>query len=153
MKFFSFIVLILFSLISCAQDLEKDELGSQLIGTWKTKSMIIQMNSFRNGDSTAYFIVNEDIWEETMNIKPIITNLSKDGKYFSRYYDLQGKLMRETEGTWTVSQDSMIFIENGLRTAYHTYIQDSLARFRAIIDWDRDGESDDLYEGIQIKVK
>lgn len=159
MKTFYFLsAILLLSIFSCGQKsepniTEENPLREKLLGTWQIKSMVIQMNSFRGTDSTAYFVVNQDAWEETMYIKPIITNLTKDGTYRSRYYDLSGKLIREAAGNWSVEKDSMIFIENNLRTAYHATVNDTAARFRAVIDWDRDGETDDLYEGIQLKVK
>jgi hypothetical protein len=134
------------------KSIKEKELNEKLIGKWKNVSMTIQMNTYRNSDTTAYYVVKEGNWEKELNIKPIITTLDKDGKYTSEYFTIHGEKFREVTGTWSVKNDSMIFIESGMRTAYQAKIVDSLARFRAIIDWDRDGENDDLYEGIQIKI-
>lgn len=147
-------------LFSCSENekpmdensIKENELKEKLTGKWKNVSMTIQMNTYINSDTTAYYVVNEGNWENELNIKPIITSLDESGKYTSEYFTIHGEKFREVSGTWSVKNDSMIFIESGMRTAYHAKIVDSLARFRAIIDWDRDGENDDLYEGIQIKI-
>jgi hypothetical protein len=148
-------ILSILLIMSCSEQEENPQktLKEQLTGKWKNLSMTVQMNTFRNTDTTAYFVVKEDQWVDEMGIKPIITTLNDNGSYTSEYFNMNGEKFREASGNWFVVEDSMVFIEKGLRTAYQALVNDTIARFRATIDWDRDGKTDDLYEGVQIKIE
>ena len=104
----------------------------------------------RNGGSTL-FEVPVGKWEEILKIKPILTTYSEDGSYESEYINLDGTPMQTTRGMWEIDGDSLFLTESSVRTGYHMQWMDGKAKFSGYLDWDSDGEADDLYTGVQIK--
>ncbi len=90
-------------------------------------------------------------WEEVLKIKPIQTIYKDDGTYNSTYWDLDGTVMRETGGEWEMVGDTLFLTDSGVRTGYHVEWMEGKAAFSGYLDWDSDGDEDDLYRGVQIK--
>ena len=139
---------------SCTHETEnKSELSNQLIGEWHNTSLKITMNTYKNSDSAVVLEVNEQNWEEKMNIKPIKTFFRADNSYNSEHYSLKDSLIYNPSGKWAIEGDTLhmwdTFPNKGLRYKYKLNITHNKAEFRGIEDCDSDGKADDNYFGTQ----
>lgn len=112
--------------------------------------MQVELNAL-GGNSDSTFSIPRGQWESTLDIKPILTTYLEDGNYSSRYTDLDGGLVRTVLGQWEIKGDSLYLTEENNTTAYFFNWKDGQGTFKAFLDWDGDGLSDDLYTGIQTK--
>ena len=131
----------------------RTSLQKGLIGSWYNLDLSVSINHESEVDSAYLFEVPEGAWEATLNIKPIVTEFRADGSYRSEYRSLQDSLIRETEGMWEVSGDSLILVEDGTATMYHAKIDHQQVTFSGWLDWDQDGIVDDLYTGRQRRLE
>lgn len=146
-------VIVTFGLIIlCTACQDQNKLKDKLIGSWTNVDLKVSLNHHKVGDSAYQFEVPIGQWEAMLNIKPILTDFRDDGSYRSEYRTLEDSLIREIEGKWQFEQDSLILIEAGTATLYHVEMMDTLVIFTGWLDWDQDGEADDLYTGRQSKV-
>ena len=129
-----------------------DRSGDLLIGSWSNIDLEVLVNQRDPVDSVYTFEVLEGDWEQTLNIKPIVTEFRRDGSYRSEYRSLQDSVIREAEGFWKMDRDTLILIEDGTATSYHMELSDGKVTFRGWLDWDQDGKQDDLYSGRQKKI-
>lgn len=120
-----------------------------ILGQWYNQSLEVKLNYPNGGDST--FSVPAGHWEETLQIKPINTTYYKNGTFTSEYVALDGSPIQTTEGTWVVKGDSLYLTQDGVTGAYYFEWMDGKAAFTGLLDWDSDGNADDLYSGVQIK--
>lgn len=157
MKIKTLIYPIVFSiLISCNNEEKKErngELTSRMVGDWRSVSMKLNMNSFRNSDSARVFEVTEENWESKMNIRPIRTIFRADGSYNTEHWNLADSLIYNPAGRWAVYGDSILMTDTfpsiGQAYRYKLVLKDSLVEFYGREDLDRDGLNDDDYFGIQ----
>jgi len=143
-------------LFSCEEGKKKEEneeLGSLMIGEWRSVSMKLNMNTFRNSDSLKVFEVNEENWENKMNIKPIRTIFRKDGTYNAEHWNLSDSLIYSPAGRWKIYGDTILMTDTfpsiGQAFRYKIVFKDSLVEFYGKEDLDRDGFNDDDYFGVQ----
>lgn len=121
---------------------------NDLQGIWENVSMKI---TYTNSDSV--FVVPEGKWEEILSIMPIRTTYKPDSTYKSNYYKLDGTLLFTSEGFWEVQKDTLIMTSReGVANKYHFKKTNELGKFVGVIDWDGDGVSSELYEGVQKKL-
>ncbi len=135
---------------------QSDSAGENLVGLWKNITIRVEMKTYKGSDSSAAFIANERNWNKTMNIKPIRTHIKEDGSYISRYYSPDDSLVMERRGNWKVHGDTLVMQET--HPADNRYVawfnlKGDTVRFRRVMDWDKDGEADDQYTGVQVRVK
>ena len=133
-----------FLVVACKTENNKD----LILGQWYNESLSVKLG-VETGDSS--FVVPAGEWESILKIKPILTTYSEDGTYRSQYKSLEGKVIRESSGSWEMKGDTLYLIEGGVTTSYHFKWMDGKAKFTGYLDWDQDGAADDLYEGVQIK--
>lgn len=124
-----------------------------LIGKWENISLEVKMPTFANSDSTSTLVANEGEWEKVLKIKPIQTIFNEDGTFTSSYFNLDNIPIGTEKGTWLIRNDSLVLISNNYGSSYKVIIKEDKARFTSIVDWDRDGKKDDLYDGWQKRVK
>jgi len=122
-----------------------------LIGTWKNTSLTVTMKLDNGQDSVLQ--VPEGKWEQVLKMKPIMTTFEEDGRFKSEYYGLYGNHLGTEAGTWVMRCDSLILNSSGYDNAYHVSYEGDKSRFVSLLDFDKDGKKDDLYEGWQIRVK
>lgn len=120
------------------------------MGQWYNESMQVDLNALE-GNSDSTFSIPMGQWESVLDIKPILTTYLEDGSYSSRYTGLDGGLVRTVQGQWEVVGDSLYLTEENSTTAYFFNWQNGQGSFKAFLDWDGDGLSDDLYTGVQTK--
>ncbi|GJM30727.1 MAG: hypothetical protein DHS20C17_33620 [Cyclobacteriaceae bacterium] len=123
-----------------------------LIGSWSNVDLQVLVNQGNPSDSGYQFLVPEGEWENTLNIKPIITEFKRNGIYNSEYRSLEDSLIRKTEGQWRIMGDTLSLIEDGTVNRYHMKFTGDRVTFTGWLDWDQDGDTDDLYSGKQQKI-
>ena len=149
----SLCLILTFYLIYLFTACNNEEKSAELLtGKWSNLDLKVLINHASSEDSAYTFVVPQGKWEQILNIKPILTEFKSDGTYSSEYRSLQDSLIRETDGTWDMIADTLILIEDGTASRYHFKIEGSEVVFKGWLDWDQDGEIDDLYSGRQIKV-
>lgn len=121
----------------------------ELIGRWRNSDIKVTMKT-EKGDST--LTATGKNWQEILNIKPIVTTFSKNGSFKSVYRDLDNKVIMTSDGTWKVDKDSLYMTQDNKTTSYHVSIKKDVASFKGVLDWDQDGEKDDIYYGRQSKI-
>lgn len=128
------------------------DLKEALAGVWETVSVRVDINSAGNTeDSTAVFEVNESNWEKNLGIKPIRTYYETDNKYRSIYKAAaKDTILNEIRGMWNTFGDTLILIEPTVTYTYEvTILENGTSIYRSFLDWDGDGNFDDLYVGKQ----
>lgn len=150
----SLIILLCILAVACTSTKKESESvneKSDLIGTWANISLLVTMKRLEKNDSLLH--AKEGEWESTLEIKPIETTFNSDSTFSSEYFSLDGQNFHTALGKWWIENDSLAMLtEDGL-TKYYFEIKDDRVRFRATLDWDGDGEVDDEYDGVQVKIK
>lgn len=146
MKQFLTIALVGTMLCSC-----QPNISDKLIGTWENTTLNVQTNTAQGQDTTIYLVIEADQWEEILNIKPIITTYLADGSFKSEYFGLDGESAGTEAGTWEIRNDSLVLKSEGYDSVYKVIFKGEKVRFISYLDWDQDGETDDLYDGWQMK--
>ncbi|MGI9542033.1 MAG: hypothetical protein ACR2MX_02175 [Cyclobacteriaceae bacterium] len=130
----------------------EESLESAILGTWENVSLTVTISTVNNTDSTKTGYIPRKEWEARLKIKPILTTYSEDGTYASEYRDLNDSLINKNQGLWTVSGDSLALTSDDITTMYRVECKNDTAIFTGYLDWDSEGNFDDLYEGVQRKL-
>lgn len=130
----------------------QSNIGDKLIGTWENTTLNVQTNTAQGQDTTINMMIENGQWEEILGIKPIITTYLADGTFKSEYFGLDGEPVGTEEGKWRIRNDSLVLKSGGYDSVYKVIFEDEQARFISYLDWDQDGEADDLYDGWQKKI-
>ena len=118
-----------------------------LEGEWVNISMKVEVAS----EPDTVVDVPAGKWEEALGIKPILTTFKKDSSFVSEYRNLGDSLFMTSSGIWWISGDSLYMEEHGVLNNYHFRLSNDTVRFTGYIDWDQDGQPDDLYYGEQVR--
>lgn len=124
-------------------------------GTWEILSVKTTCPTHRGSDTTRHVEIPQGKWREIMKIAPILLTYKRNGSFFSEYRTVNDSLFFIAEGTWDAKNDS-IYITQGKKNityAYQVQLNGNTARIIGKIDWDEDGEKDDIYDKIQKKVE
>lgn len=130
----------------------QSNMGAKLIGTWENTTLNVQTNTAQGQDTTINMMIENGQWEEKLGIKPIITTYLEDGSFKSEYFGPDGKPVGTEEGTWRIRNDSLVLKSGGYNDVYKVIFEGEQARFISYLDWDQDGEADDLYDGWQVRT-
>ena len=147
MKRLFFALAICLSILSCQSD--PGVTKEQFIGTWENLNI---STTLRIGDKDSLFVVNNGEWESKLGIKPIIAEFKEDGSFTSKYYSPEGNLVNEAGGRWGIRNDSLVLDYDGFNFVYKVTFAADSARFQSLLDFDQDGEQDDLYDSWQRKL-
>ncbi len=129
-------------------------LDKRFFGEWRNESMRVECATYRGSDSTFVIDVPAGQWEAKMRMQPIRTTYKADGSYVSEYRTLSDSISLRRKGTWTANGKRLILRETepDSREYVNEYsISGKRARFSSTLDFDSDGKTDDLYEGVQRK--
>lgn len=127
------------------------QLEQDLIGEWVNNSLRVWVKTYNKSDTSFIVDITEETWEMKMNIQPIITNIYADGTYESEFRNSFDSLIYKPKGTWMLDGDSLIMEDHQSVYRYQIFIDGDLAEFKSIVDWDKDGDVDDEYFGVQRK--
>lgn len=151
-----FLALIL-SISACKPRLSPTEINLKeaLIGEWRNVSLHVTHPTHKGSDSTHIIIVEKGKWVEKMQMAPIRTHYKKDGTYFSEYRTVADSLFFLSEGTWDVENDSLMMTigPKKTRVMYKVELDGKEAKITSRLDFDADGQADDLYVGVQKKYE
>ncbi len=162
MKHFIWVIsllLVLFALSCQSKKTEKDDertsvSGSEdlLTGDWINTYVKIEINSVNNTQQDSVLEAHPDNWESVLKMKPIRTTFRSDGSYQAEYRDVLDSLVYSPEGEWKIKGDSLIMETPSGVFKYEYDIQEDMVEFKGKIDWDKDGQIDDLYFGKQKRI-
>ncbi|MFZ1805930.1 MAG: hypothetical protein WAU36_01845 [Cyclobacteriaceae bacterium] len=153
MKFILVSIIILFMGCQPPQRKNQSEVVHPLAGEWRNLTLKVEMDK-QHGEPTSIFDVNENTWEEQLQIRPIKTYFRNDGTFNSEHFNLQDSLVLNPKGTWTSTDKEITMITTDPfsdTTACSYTIKDNVVTFGCWVDWDEDGEKDDWYLGTQKK--
>ncbi len=143
-------VVILLMLVACTQQAPQSQSPSvteaEVLGTWLNESLHI---TYVGRDSV--YEVPADSWEASLNIKPIETIYKDDYTFVSNYYSLKDSLVGSNQGRWELKGDSLGLTSEGVTTWYLFTVKDNKGTFEGMLDWDQDGQPNELYRGVQVK--
>jgi len=130
-----------------------DEQETGVVGSWKNKSIDVDLHTYNNSDTSFHVAVNEDNWKIKMNINPIITEINEDGTFLTNYRDTLNHVFHQNKGTWYIDGDSLFLIdEKGIKYPYKVRINGDILKMSTNVDYDEDGVKDDYYLGEYIKI-
>lgn len=156
MKKLSILLILALALSACSNEEKETQssLRDQLIGEWQNLSIKVTMNQLDSIANPDVYEVDTTNWEKELQIKPIITTFNADSTYTSVYRALNDSVLGVLKGRWGVIEDTLLMLpqQNSQPSKYFTKIDGNQAEFTTLLDWDSDGEEDDLYIGIQEKV-
>lgn len=113
------------------------------------------MNSYQNQDTLVVMMADTSNWESVLGIKPIRTFFLEDGTYHSDHYSLEDSLLFSAGGSWRMESDTLVMDEVTPAAASYrmkVVIENNLAEFSGLLDFDEDGHADDFYLGRQKKI-
>lgn len=123
--------------------------SDDLIGSWKNISMKVTM---KLEDRDSILNVPKGKWQEILKIKPIVTQFKKNGTYISTYRSLDGQIFMTTNGSWELNGNKLKMVSEQKKYTYTVSIKEDVATFKGKVDWDEDGQVDDIYIGKQRKI-
>ncbi|NUO00396.1 MAG: hypothetical protein HUU01_07235 [Saprospiraceae bacterium] len=110
-------------------------LAEKLPGKWRATNITIQV-----ADSLAA-VQNLAIDAATLSEKPILWEFEAGNRYRATANGTQSR------GIWNVFSDTLMLIEPQATYQYFVSFSGEDAFFRALLDWDGDGQEDDHYVG------
>jgi hypothetical protein len=150
----SFLLLVFCAMvIACGQD-EKtigNITAEKLHGQWRSVYLKLDMNTWRNTDSSKVFEVDEKTWENKMGLRPVRNYYWADGTYSMLHYNLSDNLVYNEGGRWELKSDTLILRDSLKADApayrYKVRISGDVLELRGREDCDGDGKPDDQYYG------
>lgn len=134
---------------------QQNKLQQSLVGEWRNTYLKVIMPTYKNSDTSKTLEVDEQSWEQRLNGRTISTFFRQDGTYNSIHRDLKDSIVYNPAGLWRVAGDSLFmtdtFPQLGLTYKYKFAIENNIAEFWGIEDFDQDGKEDDQYYGRQRK--
>ncbi|HNP07744.1 MAG TPA: hypothetical protein PKN99_08950 [Cyclobacteriaceae bacterium] len=153
MKKYLFVFIILFSCSSKSGENRESYKFESLVSEWRNLTLKVELDK-KQGRPSSIFEVNENTWEEQLQIRPIRTYFRNDGTFNSEHFNLQDSLVLNPSGSWTATDGevTMMTTQPFSDTTTCTYtIKGNVVTFGCWVDWDEDGEKDDWYLGTQQK--
>lgn len=153
MRNYYLVLFLAMTLGACNMFDNRTEMEKNLIGTWESLSIRVEINS--EGKEMRVLDVPKSQWKEKFKIRPIRTTYNADSTYTSIYTSLEGQIITSNKGTWMVKNNmlEMREIEPKKETfKYEVEFSADSAFFKGEIAWDNDGVKNDKYEAWQIKV-
>jgi hypothetical protein len=129
-----------------------------MVGEWEAAAILIKIKSMHGtGGDSIVNIPDQATYTMAMNQKPIHTIYRPDGSYTAEYRNLKDSILYMNLGQWTMLNDSslqLIQIDPKPDTAVFgvQFLKDG-AQFSRRYDYDHDGAKDDLFLGVQQKIR
>lgn len=124
--------------------------AASFIGPWVAQYVDIGLNGERK--SPEIHFDSKDI-ASTQGRKPAMTIFVADGSYREEIYSSTDSLIQSKSGFWHLFEDSLYMRLEGNNTkkiAFHASLAGKGLLLISKIDWDADGEADDL---MQVRLK
>ena len=120
----------------------------EIVGDWLSNSLKIDVNA----DSAYQIYVAKGEWETKLRHRPIKTTFRANNTYQIDYLNLQDSIFEKRRGVWNVFGDTLLLIESESTYKYSIKMRRNHLQYQAFIDWDEDGEEDDVYSQIDEKI-
>jgi hypothetical protein len=156
-SFFPCCVLVLL-LLSCSQhpvapavfdDIKSDgDLKNTLVGTWISDAVVVGIDTINNTDLSVLVEINQGDWKEKLHLQPIQTIFNKNKTYVSAYCTTDGKIIRVTAGKWKMEKNRLNIHQlfpNDKQMNYRIDLEDGFAQLKSNLDFDGDGNNDDIF--------
>ena len=127
-------------------------LQTTLPGTWEAVSIKVSLTTVDSTEVDSLFEVSEEYWVQKFSIKPVTTIFQPDNKFRQEFRNSQDSMLNEVKGIWNVFGDTLMLIEPNATYTYLVDVSKGLITFNATLDWDGDGATDDLYQGVHRKI-
>jgi hypothetical protein len=136
--------------------LAQTTLAQQLTGEWRNHYLKIKLHNAKS-DRVIEMEADTSNWEAKLQIKPIRTHFIKDGTYYSEYRNLKDSIFRKVAGSWAITKgDTLVMTQTQPSPSVlklYLKIDNQLATFSGMIDFDGEGITNDEYYGVQKKFK
>lgn len=124
----------------------KADLNKALVGEWETKSLRINYETYKGGDTSHLEKISQDMLEQAYSFG---TTFKEGGEFTTSHQNHVDSTFENEKGNWEVSGDSLFMIGEEGTVKFEVKMQgDKVAEFRSLADWDEDGEADDEYFAI-----
>ncbi len=129
--------------------------ASNLIGKWEQVSATVETDALGKGKQGQIIEVDGLNWDEQMHVNTIRTFFKEDHTYMMEFRNAQDSLVNVQEGHWELTGDSLFLDQTRPKWASYEYklsLDHQKVELQSILDWDGDGQKDDLYSGVQKKI-
>jgi len=142
-------LMVLLSFTTCAQP--------NLVGTWDSRYLKVTVNTVQGTDSTGSVNVNPLNYEQIVGLKTARAYFKEDGTYVEHYLKPDGTIAYAQQGYWSIHEDTVVTsVYKPLKSQsvyrYHMKIHGDSAVFTSLMDYDGDGQEDDEFWGVSIRV-
>ncbi len=126
-----------------------------MVSKWQNLSI-----SLTSLDKDSVFEVPPGKWYKTLSVNRIVTTYYEDSTFKAAYFSLCGTPLFSTKDTGKVDSDSLLltttndpkYPDDKVTTAYKITIHENVGAFEGLIDWDEDGNNNELYLGKQERL-
>ncbi len=121
---------------------------SNLQGIWENVEIKVEVKD----DSSYLFIVEEDDWQNILQIRPTQSYFYPDQTYRQVFIGLDNSILDTKKGTWLLNQDTLTIALPEDTLQYSVRLQKGMLLMRGQVDWNSDGQKNDIYFGKQRQV-
>lgn len=126
---------------------EDPDFPKELTGQWEINSFTVSVTTFGNQDSSFTLEIDPGQWPEKMSLQPERILFLMNHRFSSEAYNLDDELVYRRRGMWDLRGDTLLrLIEpKGIDDYRLRWLDADQVFIRGRLDWDRDGEIDDVY--------
>lgn len=124
-----------------------------IIGSWDSQKVQVTLNHGQPDEEV--LVANKAEFPEKMNMKAAMGYYYKDGTYRDAYISMEDTISFATNGVWEINGDSLTVYqqEPAKDTFRHQFtINGDRGEFKTMIDFDGDGQEDDLMTSVSKKI-
>lgn len=130
---------------------------TELTGRWDSVRLYVELRTANGSDSTAVTDADPSNYEEVVGLRTATAYFESDGTYREEYIALDGSVAYETSGYWLTKGDTIVVAQyepllNQAVYRYHYTLDGDEAHFESVMDYDGDGEEDDIFRGTSVRV-
>ncbi len=145
---------LLIFVISCKSEIQPTKSSaspiqaSNLQGIWENVEIKVEVKN----DSSYLFIVEEDDWQNILQIRPTQSYFYPDQTYRQVFIGLDNSILDTKKGSWFLNQDTLTITLPEDTLKYSVRLQKGMLLMRGQVDWNSDGQKNDIYFGKQRQV-
>ena len=124
------------------------DLKNSLVGTWLSDEIIVGIDTINNSGNSVLLEINKEEYQEKLKLRPIQTVFHANKTYVSAYCTTEGKIIRVTAGKWTIEKNKLNIHQlfpSDQQLNYRIDLSAGYAQLRSQLDFDGDGNSDDMF--------